>query len=175
MITKDNTLRVMKLFFEAPERKFHIREMARITGLSSTGVIKIVNRLKKYGLLRSKKARMVEEVEANLEGRFPHLKRAYNLVSLYDCGLINALKDFFEEPQAIVLFGSYGEGTDTSKSDIDIAVVTRKSRQPDLEKFERKLHRKIKVLTIYLDAASADFKNSLCNGIVLSGYLEIIK
>ncbi len=165
----------MRLFFESPEKKFHIRQIARLTGISSTGVIKIVKKLKKNGLLKSRKERMVEEVEADFEGRFLPVKRAYNLVSLYDCGLVKALKEFYEEPHAIVLFGSHGEGTDISKSDVDLAIITKKNEIPDLSKFERILHRKIRLLTISLDKTAAEFKNSLANGIVLSGYLEVIK
>ncbi len=175
MITEDNNLRVMKLFFESPEKRFHIRQIARLAGISSTGAIKIVKKLKKHGLFTSKKERMVEEVEADFEGRFLQVKRAYNLVSLYDSGLVNGLRNFYEEPMAIILFGSYGEGTDTSKSDIDIAVVTRKDKMPNLDKFERKLNRKIRLLAIAIEKATPEFKNSLSNGIVLSGYLEVLR
>ena len=175
MITEDNNLRVMQLFFESPEKRFHIRQIARLTGISSTGVIKIVKKLKRHGLLKSRKERMVEEVEADFERRFIHVKRAHNLVSLYDSGLVEALNEFYEEPQAIVLFGSYGEGTDISRSDIDVAVVTKNDEMPELGKFEKSLHRKIRLQTISLEKAPAEFKNSLANGIVLSGYLEAVK
>jgi len=43
-------------------------------------------------------------------------------------GLIALLKDKYEEPEAIVVFGSYARGEDTSESDIDIAVVTKKKK-----------------------------------------------
>lgn len=175
MITEDNTLRVMRLFFESPEKQFHIRQIARMTGVSSTGAIKIVKRLKRQGMLKSKKERMVEAVEADFEGRYPYAKRAYNLASIYDSGLVRALRDFFEEPKAIVLFGSYAEGTDISRSDIDIAVITKKNELPEVEKFEKKLHRKVRLMAVSLDKAAAEFKNSLANGIVLSGYLEVMK
>ena len=175
MITEDNNLRIMRLFFESPEKKFHIRQIARLAGISSTGAIKIVKRLKRAGLLKSKKERMVEMVEANFEGRFQHIKRAYNLISAYDTGLVKALREFYEEPQAIVLFGSYCQGTDISKSDIDLAVVTKLEKLPELHQFEKRLNRKIRLLPIALDKATPEFKNTLSNGIVLSGYLEVVK
>lgn len=174
MITKDNNLRVLRIFFESPEKSFHIRQLARMAGISSTGAIKIVKRLKKSKLLKSKKKRMVEEVEADFEGRFQPVKRAYNLLSLYDSGLVEALNGHYEEPKTIVLFGSYSEGTDTSKSDIDIAVVTKRNDMPGLDIFERKLKRDIKLLTVSIDQSSKEFRNSLSNGIVLSGYLEVV-
>ncbi|MBI2137352.1 nucleotidyltransferase domain-containing protein [Candidatus Woesearchaeota archaeon] len=175
MITEDNTLRVLRVFLESPEKKFHIRQIARLTGLSSTGAIKIIKKLKKNRLLNSEKKRMTEEVEANWEGRFQQVKRAYNILSLYDTGLMPKLRDFYQEPKAIVLFGSYGEGTDTSASDIDIAVITQKKELPELDKFEKKLKRKIRIITTTLETATKEFKNALANGIVLSGYNEIAK
>ena len=59
MITKDNNYRVMEWFFKYPYRSFHIRELARLTGLSSAGIIKIVKKLKKEHLLVSNKEKMV--------------------------------------------------------------------------------------------------------------------
>ena len=174
MITKDNNLKVMRLFFDSPEKTFHLREIARQTGLSSTGVIKIVKRLKNEKLLLSKKRRMVEEVEPNLQGRFPLLKRVYNLYNVLDSGILHVLKDFYEEPQAIILFGSYAEGTDHSTSDIDIAILTKKAAIPPLILYEKKLKRKISIYTVNLSEASDGFKNSLANGIVLDGFAELI-
>lgn len=175
MITKDNNFKVMKLFFDAPDKKFHIREIARKTNISSTGVIKIVKRLKKEGLLISKKKRVVEEIEPNLKARFPVLKRVYNLYNLLDSGIITYLKDFYEEPEAIILFGSYAEGTDNSKSDIDIAIVTKKEDTPALQQYQKKLKRKITLFPIKLDKMSQEFKNSMANGIVIDGFIEVTK
>lgn len=174
MITIVNKNKILQIFFEQPEKKFHLRELSRLTGLSIAGVIKIVKKLKADNLLISKKERAVEIVEADLEGKFTYYKRADNLISLYDSGLVKKLEGFYEQPKSIVLFGSYAEGTDTSRSDIDIAVITKIDKLPDINKFERKLKRKINILTVNLDKAKASFKNSLTNGIVLSGFLEVI-
>ncbi len=175
VITKDNNLKVMKLFFDAPDKKLHIREIARQTGLSSTGIIKIVGRLKREGLLVSKKTKVVEEVWPNFNARFPILKRIYNLYNIIDSGVVEYLRDFYEEPEAMVLFGSYADGTDNSKSDIDIAIITKKKSMPNLQKYEKKLNKKIALLTLTIEEASAEFKNSIANGIVLDGFLEVVK
>ncbi len=171
----NNNEKVLRIFFEKPEGKFHLRELARLTGLSSAGIIKIVKRLKEQGLLKSKKERNVELVEADIEKHFLYAKRAHNLISTYDSGLVTKLLDFYEQPRCIILFGSYAESTDISTSDIDIAVITKHNKLPDLRKFEKKLKRKINLLTVELSKAKANFKNSLANGIVLSGFLEIIQ
>ncbi len=132
MITKDNNLKVMELFFKYPYSSFHIREIARLTELSSTGVIKIINKLKKEGLVISKKKKTITEVQPDFNGRFFLIKRLYNINSLYDVGLIDYIKKWYELPKAIVLFGSYADGTDAEKSDIDIAIISKKKTLPDL-------------------------------------------
>ncbi len=174
MITKDNDDKVMELFFKFPLQAFHIREIARLTGLSSTGVIKIVKKLKKEKLLDSKKSRVVEEVRARYENEFILAKRLYNIYSLYETGLIDALMKFYERPRGIILFGSYSKGTDTEKSDIDIAVVGG-AKIFDASRFEGKLVRKVSVHAVRLEAAASEFRNSLANGIVLEGFVEFTK
>jgi len=176
MITKDNNLRVMESFFRYPHRSFHIRELSRITGLSSTGIIKIVKKLKKEKLLVSRKLINFEEIRPDFEGKFLPMKRLYNVYSIYECGMITYLKKFYEMPQSIVLFGSYSEGMDTEKSDIDIAIISKAfpKRTPDLEKFESKLARKVNVHIVNLRTAAKEFRNSLANGIVLEGFAEFV-
>ena len=175
MITKDNNLKVMELFFKFPYTSFHIREIARLTGLSSTGVIKIIKKLKQEKLLLSKKANNMEEVKPDFNGRFLIIKRLYNIYSIYDSGLIDYIKSYYEMPQSIILFGSYSNGTDTEKSDIDIGVVSAKKEIPDFKKFETRLSRKINLHLIEIKNTPKEFINSLANGIVLEGFVEMVK
>ena len=175
MITKDNNLKVIEVFFKNPSRSFHIRELSRITRLSSTGIIKIIKKLKDEDLLVSKKEKVTEDVSPNFNDKFYLMKRIYNIYSLYETGLIKYLKDFYEEPEAIILFGSYSKGLDTEKSDVDLCIITNKKDLPDLIIFEKKLNRKINIINLKLDNVKETFKNSLANGIILEGYIELIK
>ena len=175
MITKDNNLKVMEFFFKYPNKIFHIRELARLTKLSSSGIIKIIKKLKEENLLISRKTQVIEEIKPNLEGNFLFLKRLYNIYSLNDSGLLAYLKAFYELPKAIILFGSYSLGTDIEKSDIDIAIITTNREYPDFEKFQNKLARKINLHLIDINKSSKEFKNSLANGIILEGFVELIK
>ncbi len=175
MITKDNNLKVMEIFFKHPSTGFHIREIARLTELSSAGVIKILIKLKKEKLLISKRENVVEKITPNFDGRFPLIKRLYNVYSLYDSGLMDFILKFYEMPKAVILFGSYSDGTDTEKSDIDLALSSSNKRIPDLSKFEKSLARKINVHLVDLGSTAKEFKNSLANGIVLEGFVEYVK
>lgn len=173
MITKDNKLFVMEFFFKYPERRFHLRELERLTGLSMPGVKKIVEKLKKEDLLNSEKEKVVKNYFATRNERFTQLKKAYNLYSIFSSGLLQFLKDKYEEPEVIILFGSYSKGEDISTSDVDVAVVTKKQEKLNLERFENKLARKITLYEITLESVEKEFLNTLINGVVLFGYLEV--
>ena len=165
----------MKLFFDNPDRKFHIREIARKTSLSAPGVLKILKKLKLENLLKSEKENMVEKVWASRNEKFFLLKKCYNFLSLYESGLTSFLEDKYEEPEAIVVFGSYSHGEDTSESDIDIAVVTRKSVELDLKKFETMLKRKVNILEMQVGNSENEFLNNLVNGTVVYGFLKVLQ
>ena len=173
MITKDNTLRIMEIFFKYPEKNFHLRELARLTKLSLPGVKKIVKKLEKEKLLIAKKEKMYVNVYASRNQKFVNLKRSYNLYSLSN--LIDYLSEIYEEPEAIVVFGSYSKGEDISKSDIDLAIITSIHKKIHINKFENKLSRKINLFEIQLNKAEKSFLNSLANGIILSGNLNLLK
>lgn len=175
MLTKDNNYKVMKLFFDNPDKKFHIREIARQTGLSAPGVLKILKKLKEEKILQSEKENVVENVSALRNEKFLLLKKAYNLISLFDSGLIDHLRDRYEEPEAIVVFGSYSKGEDLSESDIDIAVVTKKEVQINLKEFENYLKRKISLYEIQVESSEKEFLNNLANGTVVYGFLRVLR
>ncbi len=115
------------------------------------------------------------EIRPDFNGKFLIMKRIYNLYALYESGLIEYLKKWYELPKAIILFGSYADGTDAEKSDIDIAVISAKKIQPDMKKFEKKFARKINIHPINLETTTKEFKNSLANGIMVEGFVEFIK
>ncbi|OPY30691.1 MAG: Nucleotidyltransferase domain protein [Methanocella sp. PtaU1.Bin125] len=175
MLTESNDVKILKLFFDGPGVRLHIREVARRAGLSPPGAMKILRNLKDRGLVVEEPGDVVVNYKGNYENqRFVALKRSVNLYSLYASGLVDALAEFYFTPECIVLFGSYAKGEDTGKSDIDIAIVTDTEDLPDLHDYEKKLNRIISIHTIgSLKNAEAGFVNSLANGIVLYGYLEV--
>ena len=174
MITRGSDYKVMKLFFDNQEKKFHIRQIARLVRLSAPGVLKVVARLKKKGLLASERSGVVENVSAAKNERFLRLKACYNMLALHESGLLGFLREEYEEPEAIVAFGSYAKGEDSSTSDIDIAVMTGRRKSLDLKKFERALGRKISIYETTARECTKEFLNNLANGIVLHGYLRVV-
>ncbi|MAH03162.1 hypothetical protein CMI39_00025 [Candidatus Pacearchaeota archaeon] len=175
MITKNNTIKVMEFFLKYPERKFHLRELERLTKLSLPAVKNIVKKLEKEHLLKSKKSKILTSIYAIRNKKFIQLKRSYNIYTLFSVGFIDYLRDIYEEPEAIILFGSYSKGEDISISDIDIAIINSNHKEINYTIFERKLSRKITIYEIQLKKTEKDFLNTLANGIVMNGYLKILK
>ncbi len=160
---------VLAVFFHDPEGRYYIRELARMTGLSAPGILKIVDRLRRQSLLRTEKKLAVTNVCAG-EERFFQAKRLYNIDSLYDCGLVDFLRK--DDPEAIVVFGSYSNGFDKKDDTIEIAVITEETHKFKLEKFEAKLKRKISVKQINSPSSMGELEK-LANGVVLYGSLSL--
>jgi len=71
------------------------------------------------------------------------------------------------------MFGSYEKGEDTEQSDVDIAVLSNRELKLKLQKFEKKLLRSISIKILPRDKTQKEFWNTLANGSVLYGYLEL--
>jgi predicted nucleotidyltransferase len=172
----NNKINVLRLFFNGPGTVLHIREVARRTGLTPRGAQNILESLKNNGLLNNRSNDIVNNYWGDYNNEiFIGLKRSLNLYSLYSTGLISMLEDFYRTPKCIVLFGSYAKGEDTEQSDIDIAVITNMKDMPDVSKFDELLDRKISIqLITNIKKESPGFMNSMVNGIVLYGYLDVI-
>jgi predicted nucleotidyltransferase len=176
MLTEDNRVNILRLFFEGPNVRLHLREVARRAGLSATGAMKILGALEKESLLEKERTAFMVVYRGNYDNeRFMALKRSLNLYSLYSCDLVSSLVEFYRIPECIILFGSYGKGEDTKESDIDIAVITGLKDYPELEIYEDCLKRKLSLHLIENSKnEKKEFINSLANGIVLYGYLEVV-
>ena len=73
------------------------------------------------------------------------------------------------------MFGSYSKATDDKESDIDICIISKIKKEFNVKDYEKKLNREIS-LHHFEDIKGAKNKgliNSICNGIVLSGDLEV--
>ena len=167
---------ILNFFLNNPRREIHLRALARETNLSPAGILKASKQLIKDNIIIQKK-----DKEKNLlilkanreENNFSSLKRSRNIYALSDCGLLKYLIESYERPETIILFGSYSKGEDMEESDVDIAIITKRNLQLDLKQFEKKIERKIKILELNKEKIQKQFWQTLANGIVLYGYLEI--
>ena len=144
-----------------------------MTGLSAPTVSTIIHNLAEESILVVKKEKQVESAYAAPGDKFRRLKQFVNLLSIYECGLVEKITTVYNYPEAVVLFGSYSRGEDTKRSDVDIGIVTKRRLDFSTSSFETKLGRKISIHELELEKAAPEFLNDLANGIVLEGYLKI--
>ena len=138
-----NEFNTLKLFFEEPNREFNVREVARILKISPPTVSTRLKGFAKEGVLKFRKERMLDLYKANLDDEnYIDLKVFYLVYRLKVSGLIDYLNEAYLKP-VIVLFGSGADGLDTEMSDVDLLIVSEKTKVVDCKKFEKKLKRKI--------------------------------
>ena len=169
----------LRIFFEKPNERFHLRQIARFLKRSPATIKKHLKRFVKIGILNVKKERGMEFYYSNVENSYyKEWKRIYNRFKIIESGLFDFLKKEFNLP-VIILFGSYERGEDDENSDVDIFILTETKKRIDLSRYEKKLNRPIQLLVMnkkeFQKAKKENLEliNSIINGSVLFGFLEI--
>jgi predicted nucleotidyltransferase len=171
MFDNRNKRLIAETVFLNPGKKYYVRELAEEIGIAPSTVSRAIEDLEEIGVVELEKD-IKTRINASKTEKFRDLKRSFNLWNLTETGLIEKLQQE-SVPEAIVLFGSYANGEDSSDSDIDLAVVNGRETSPELEKYQKELGREINLHFVEKKEASENFLETLANGIVLRGYLEI--
>ena len=173
---------ITKIFIEEPEKEFHVREIAKITGRSPTTISKYLNSMKKEGLLLSKKVSNHLFFRSRTDNiQYKMMKKDYNLKKIISSGLISYIEEHLNNPEAIILFGSFAKGEDIQKSDIDIAVISPIKKELSLEGFENKLKHNIQLFLFSkkdidkMKTKNKELLNNIINGIVVNGFWEVFR
>jgi len=175
-------LEIFRLFCIMSGASLSQREIAKNLKVSPTAIGKALKLLEKEGILKVRKSSnlKINLIELNRDNKKTiQLKRAENLKMLYESGLSDFLNENFTGA-VVILFGSYSRGEDVwyskddeKNSDIDIAVIGRREKFVNLERFERILRRKV-VINFYENLnIHRHLKENILNGIVLSGGIEL--
>ena len=107
----NNKEKILKFIFEEPNKEFHLRLLARLSGLHPNTVISITDELSKCGLItkHKDKERNVAVIKANKQNDIYKLKKQfYNIEKIHESGLIDFLNRELSYP-AVFLFGSYAK------------------------------------------------------------------
>ncbi|MBI2668575.1 nucleotidyltransferase domain-containing protein [Candidatus Woesearchaeota archaeon] len=176
MLQNYNKWQVLRVFFDRPfaEGGFQLREMSRLVKLAPTSVKNYLQELKEEGLIAERKNRVGYPTYCAQRDNphFKFYKKIDLLARLQSSGLLSYLQEK-ALPQVIILFGSAARGEDTEHSDIDL-FVQAKPEKVDVEKYEKKLSRRIQVFfEPDLKTLSKELKNNIINGIILSGYVKV--
>lgn len=170
MITENNVEGILEIFIISPAKEFQHRELARIAGLGASATKRCLDFLRKKRLIIKKKGKIYDYYVANRENEdFKIIKILYTLLKL------NKIIDFIAREtrsNCIVLFGSAAKGEDTEKSDIDLFVQSKSKNVRLKSLFGRKVNL---IFEPNIEKLSAEFLNSIANGIVLYGFLEVKK
>jgi DNA-binding MarR family transcriptional regulator len=154
-----------------PDKEYYVRELAEEVGVAPSTVSRVVDDLEEMGVVELEKD-LKTEIRASKTDRFRDLKRSFNLWKLAETDLIEKIQEE-AVPEAIILFGSYSRGEDSDGSDVDIAVVNGTEKDLELSSYREELGRKVNVHFVEKDEVSENFLETLANGTVLRGYLEI--
>jgi len=156
--------------------KLNQREIAKELGVSPTAVSKALVLLDREGIVVIEKVGKMNlmAIELNRDSeRVIWMKRVENLKMVVESGMVGFLEDEFPGC-AVILFGSYGFGDDTVRSDIDIAVVGCKEKMLDLEKYDEFFEREVRV-NFYDSFGDIDrnLRSNIFNGVVLAGRISL--
>lgn len=158
--------KIFELFFEYPNKRFSVREIARKTRIPSSSVQRYLEGLRKKGFV-DKQNRLI----INSYTKF--LKSFFMIDKIYSSKLLEYLEKMLV-PESVIVFGSIRKGEYDFESDIDLFVESSIKKDLDLRKFEKKLKHKVQ-LFVYSDINKLQphLLNNVVNGIKLSGYFKV--
>jgi len=173
--------KILEIFIINPEKEFHVRELARMLNKSPTTISKHLRGYEKSHILKSKKNLNHLLFKGDLLSlAFRQKKINYNLEKIISSGLIKFLKNEFDYPEAIVLFGSWAKGENVDLSDLDLLIISPIKKEVEMKKFKKKFG-EIQLFVLSNDKIkemqknSPELVNSFVNGIVLDGSWEMFR
>ncbi|NCO96708.1 MAG: hypothetical protein COY38_00485 [Candidatus Aenigmarchaeota archaeon CG_4_10_14_0_8_um_filter_37_24] len=174
--------KVAEVLFRYPEKEFSLSDLAREAGIAKPNIGGILGEFQEAGLITIEKLSKIWRIKANQTSwLYIRSKIVYNLDFVYRSGLVEFLVDFYKNPRAVVLFGSFRKGEDLSNSDIDIAIETDEAKEyqitglRELAEFEQIIGRKIQIHLFSRSDIDIGVFNNIANGILLWGFLEVKK
>ena len=174
--------KIIEILFKYPEKEFSLSDLAREAGVAKANIGNILNEFHEAGLINIEKLSKIWRIKANQTNLlFIRSKIIYNLNFVYKIGLVDFLVDFFKNPKAIILFGSFRKGGDISNSDIDIAIESDEVKEykinglRELSEFEKVIGKKIQIHLFNRKNVDIGIFNNIANGILLWGFLEVKK
>lgn len=172
--------KVLEILFLYPDREFSLSDLAKEAGIAKANIGKILEEFYQAHVIKIEKLAKIWRIRANQESSwFVKNKIIWNLSVLYRSGVIELLNQDFNNPRAIILFGSYRRGEDISNSDIDIAIELDTEQEyqaiafKEQARLEKELHRKIQIHLFHRKKIDLNVFNNIANGIILSGFLEV--
>ncbi len=170
----------LRWFFAYPNARIGITELAKSLHSSKTATKQAIESLVREQFLNKESIGKAWLLFANQKHSFFTSKKiAYNLQTVYESGIVDAVYKVVPSPRAIILFGSYRWGTDIEESDIDIAVEIINHQDFKIQPLgiiELAGYRKKIMINLHIFSRNKIDLNlfaNIANGIVLDGFLEV--
>ena len=168
-----NRYKILRAFFDEPNKKFQIRELVRKTGVTLPSARNHVMALEEEGFVAEDLDGIYKGYRLADSTRVRAYKRNDLLVRLEDSGFLDFLEKKYR-PNCIVLYGSAVEGRDDERGDIDLFLQAG-GMPVKLSKYEKELSRSISLLfEPDIGKLNKELINSLANGITLRGFLKVV-
>lgn len=175
--------KVLHYFFSYPNEEITLTELTKKTKIAKTTANKIVSNLIKEGFLKKKEVGKAWLISLNKNHIYNKIKKIpYNLSLIYEIfpKIKNEILKIEKNPQSMILFGSYSNGYDDEKSDIDIAVEVLKEKSLEIKTILKANlnYRKNVDVNIHIfskENIDNNLFSNIANGIILDGYIEVKK
>jgi predicted nucleotidyltransferase len=140
--------RVLAALFGTPERSYYGNELMRLTGSGKGALQRELDRLERSGLVTARRIGNQKHYQANAQAPIFEELRGIVLKTFGAADVLRrALEPLARRIAAAFIYGSIAARTDTSRSDIDLLVLSEDAGYQDLIKAlgpaERKLGRKV--------------------------------
>ena len=172
--------KIAEVLFKYPEKEFSLSDLSREAGVAKANIGNILEEFQEADLIAIEKLSKIWRIRANqINWSFIRSKIVYNLNFVYKSGLVEFLLDYFKNPKAVILFGSFRKGEDISSSDIDIAIESSEVEGyetiglRELSDFEKTIGKKIQIHLFNRKNVDLNVFNNIANGILLWGFLEV--
>lgn len=180
--------KVLQFLYKYPYTDFTLQEILMSCDISKSTAYRTIMELEKQEAVVITHIANLWRAKLNLANPAVVQERIiHNFAAVYRSGIVDYIIRKWGAPRAIVLFGSVRKGDDAPESDIDIAIEISEEKDIDiqninqfndesarvLQAFEKAMERKFKLLFFHRKKVDLNVFNSIANGIVLYGFLEV--
>ena len=172
--------KVLFWFFSFPNKEFSLNDLANQLKIAKSTAREVVKMLVGEDFLKIETVGRLWRISCNQEHIYNYSRKiSYNLMMIYESGILQEIRKHVPNPKAIILFGSYRKGDDIDKSDIDIAVEIISNQPMQIKQigvFPKFGHRENIQANLHLFSRNhidINVFSNIANGIVLEGFLEV--
>ncbi len=171
--------KVLFWFFSFPNKEFSLNDLASRLKIAKSTAREVVKMLVGEDFLKIETISRLWRISCNQNHPYNYSRKiSYNLMMVYESGIIQEIHKHVPNPKAVILFGSYRKGDDIDKSDIDIAVEIIGNQQMQIKQIgvfpKLGFRENIPVNLHIFSRKKIDINlfSNIANGILLEGFLE---